>query len=150
MTIGPRLAGGLAATLLLLAHAAPVQADAAAGAPASGGANANAGAAYTVRLHDLERKVNELKEHVFRSKARLNLLKETVLHGVIAGSRSASRECGSPSANRFAGGGVSWVRPTALAHDSVSGSKADSSRTIANWSATGCPFFRAFGTIRSA
>ena len=48
-----------------------------------------ASAAYNVKLHDLERKVNELKEQVFRSKARLALLKETVLHGVIAGARSA-------------------------------------------------------------
>lgn len=45
-------------------------------------------APYTVRLHDLERRVNELKEEIFRSKARLNLLKETVLHGVIAGARA--------------------------------------------------------------
>ena len=45
--------------------------------------------AYNVKLHDMERKVNELKEQVFRSKARLNLLKESVLHGVIAGARSA-------------------------------------------------------------
>ena len=44
--------------------------------------------AYSVRLRDLERRVNELKEQVFRSKARLNLLKETVLHGVIAGARA--------------------------------------------------------------
>jgi len=42
----------------------------------------------TVRLRDLERRVDELKEQVFRSKARLNLLKETVLHGVIAGARA--------------------------------------------------------------
>ncbi len=48
-----------------------------------------ASAAYNVKVRDLERKVNELKEQVFRSKARLNLLKETVLHGVIAGARSA-------------------------------------------------------------
>jgi hypothetical protein len=48
-----------------------------------------AAAAYNVKVRDLERKVNELKEQVFRSKARLNLLKETVLHGVIAGARSA-------------------------------------------------------------
>ena len=41
-----------------------------------------------MRLTDLERRVNELKEQVFRSKARLNLLKETVLHGVIAGARA--------------------------------------------------------------
>ncbi len=32
--------------------------------------------------------MNELKEQIFRSKARLNLLKETVLHGVIAGARA--------------------------------------------------------------
>jgi hypothetical protein len=48
-----------------------------------------AAAAYNVKLRDLECKVTELKEQVFRSKARLNLLKETVLHGVIAGARSA-------------------------------------------------------------
>jgi hypothetical protein len=51
-------------------------------------AAAGAGGSYTVRLHDLERRVNELKEQIFRSKARLNLLKETVLHGVIAGARA--------------------------------------------------------------
>lgn len=44
-----------------------------------------------VRLTVLERRVNELKERIFRSKARLNLLKETVLHGVIAGSRAVIR-----------------------------------------------------------
>jgi hypothetical protein len=49
---------------------------------------AAANGSYTVRLHDLERRVNELKEQIFRSKARLNLLKETVLHGVIAGARA--------------------------------------------------------------
>jgi hypothetical protein len=51
-------------------------------------ASASSSGSYTVRLHDLERRVNELKEQIFRSKARLNLLKETVLHGVIAGARS--------------------------------------------------------------
>lgn len=49
---------------------------------------ASSSGSYTVRLHDLERRVNELKEQIFRSKARLNLLKETVLHGVIAGARA--------------------------------------------------------------
>lgn len=77
--------------------AAPTPKDAAPAAPAPGapgdGAAPGAGAtspegAYTVRLHDLEQRVNDLKEQIFRSKARLNLLKETVLHGVIAGSRS--------------------------------------------------------------
>jgi hypothetical protein len=43
---------------------------------------------YQVQLRGLEQRVNELKERIFRSKARLNLLKETVLHGVIAGSRA--------------------------------------------------------------
>jgi hypothetical protein len=51
-------------------------------------AQTNANGSYTIRLHDLERRVNELKEQIFRSKARLNLLKETVLHGVIAGARA--------------------------------------------------------------
>jgi hypothetical protein len=46
------------------------------------------GGSYQVQLRGLEQRVNELKERIFRSKARLNLLKETVLHGVIAGSRA--------------------------------------------------------------
>ena len=41
-----------------------------------------------IKLKALEQRVNELKERIFRSKARLNLLKETVLHGQIAGSRA--------------------------------------------------------------
>src|SRR5262245_39147686 len=56
-----------------------------AGAPpadAAGGAAAGADGAYTVRLRSLEKNVNELKEQIFRTKARLNLLKETVLGGV--------------------------------------------------------------------
>jgi hypothetical protein len=43
---------------------------------------------YSVRLRELEQRVDELKEQIFRSKARLNLLRETVLHGVIGGARS--------------------------------------------------------------
>ena len=64
--------------------APPAPSDPATAATATTDANGS----YTVRLHDLERRVNELKEQIFRSKARLNLLKETVLHGVIAGSRA--------------------------------------------------------------
>jgi hypothetical protein len=56
-------------------------------APAQGGAGADQGA-YTVRLRSLEKNVNELKEQIFRTKARLNLLKETVLGGVIGASRA--------------------------------------------------------------
>jgi hypothetical protein len=57
------------------------------GGDQSGAAEPTTGS-YQVQLKGLESRVNELKERIFRSKARLNLLKETVLHGVIAGSRS--------------------------------------------------------------
>ncbi|MBX3249908.1 MAG: hypothetical protein KF901_22210 [Myxococcales bacterium] len=43
---------------------------------------------YAVRLRDLEQRINELKEQIFRSKARLSLLAETVLHGVVAGAQA--------------------------------------------------------------
>lgn len=43
---------------------------------------------YGVRLRDLEHRINELKEQIFRSKARLSLLAETVLQGVVAGSQA--------------------------------------------------------------
>jgi hypothetical protein len=75
------------------AAAAPAAAPAApapGAAPAgpSGNPLASQGGPNATRLRDLERHVNELKEQIFRSKARLNLLKETVLHGVIAGARA--------------------------------------------------------------
>jgi hypothetical protein len=43
---------------------------------------------YAVRLRDLEQRINELKEQIFRSKARLALLAESVLQGVVAGSQA--------------------------------------------------------------
>jgi hypothetical protein len=49
------------------------------------------GGGHTVRLRALERSVNELKEQVFRTKARLNQLKETVLGGVLGASRGVIR-----------------------------------------------------------
>jgi hypothetical protein len=52
----------------------------ASGSPTDGG--------YTVRLRSLEKNVNELKEQIFRTKARLNLLKETVLGGTLGASRA--------------------------------------------------------------
>ena len=75
------------------AAAAPPSAGPAAGAPAADAAGAPAAGggdsgAYTVRLRGLEKNVNELKEQIFRTKARLNLLKETVLGGVIGASRA--------------------------------------------------------------
>ena len=56
--------------------------------PAPGDASTPDSGAYTVRLRSLEKNVNELKEQIFRTKARLNLLKETVLGGVIGASRA--------------------------------------------------------------
>lgn len=55
----------------------------------SGGAAANLDDSdYAVRLRGLEEQVNDLKERVFRSKARLILLRETVLNGVISGAKA--------------------------------------------------------------
>jgi hypothetical protein len=74
------------------AAALPAEAPAGAdpGAAAAPGATSDA-AGYTVRLRHLERSVSELKEQVFRTKARLQLLKETVLGGVIGASRAVIR-----------------------------------------------------------
>jgi hypothetical protein len=41
-----------------------------------------------LKLRELEERVGDLKERIFRSKARLLLLRETVLSGVIAGSKA--------------------------------------------------------------
>ncbi len=68
--------------------AAPAPAEA---APAPAPAGSAESGAYTIRLRSLERNVNDLKEQVFRVKARLNLLKETVLGGVIGASRCVIR-----------------------------------------------------------
>ena len=69
------------------AHPGAPPADAAGAPAAAAGGGADSGA-YTVRLRALEKNVNELKEQIFRTKARLNLLKETVLGGVIGASRA--------------------------------------------------------------
>jgi hypothetical protein len=69
---------------------APAPAGGPAGAAAAGSGSGDSGA-YTVRLRSLEKNVNELKEQIFRTKARINLLKETVLGGVIGASRAIIR-----------------------------------------------------------
>jgi hypothetical protein len=85
--------------------AAPATAGAPAAAPASatpGGGAAPAagtglatgttgtmdGATYSVRLRDLEQRINELKEQIRRSHTRLALLSESILSGITAASRA--------------------------------------------------------------
>jgi len=41
-----------------------------------------------IRMRGLEERVNTLKEKIFRSKARLMLLRETVLNGALAGAKA--------------------------------------------------------------
>jgi hypothetical protein len=78
----------------LPAAEAPPAAGAASATPAAAAPTAPAepetvdAGTYSVRLRDLEQRVNELKEQIFRSKARLSLLAETVLQGVVAGSHA--------------------------------------------------------------
>jgi len=70
--------------------APPVAATSTAGATTNSAEKVEVDAAtYAVRLRDLEQRINELKEQIFRSKARLSLLAETVLQGVVAGSQTA-------------------------------------------------------------
>ena len=58
--------------------------------PAVAGDDAGAltGEQYVVRLRNLEQRINELKEEIFRSKARLSLLAESVLQNAVGGSRA--------------------------------------------------------------
>jgi hypothetical protein len=83
---------------------------------------------YSVRLRDLETRINVLQEQIFRSKARLNLLKETVLHGVIAGSRAVvtfKNEMGSAFKLTRAVFAVDGVQVKALADESGKLNEAD-------------------------
>jgi hypothetical protein len=93
--VGGSSAAGAAATTSAPANAAPSTSGAPPVPPEGGAAPAAGGGAdpgaYTVRLRSLEKNVNELKEQIFRTKARLNLLKETVLGGVIGASRAVIR-----------------------------------------------------------
>ena len=87
--LGLSLAMGLSAPSSQAADAAGarISAPAPAESAAAAGAAPGDGSASAVRLKALERSVNDLKEQVFRTRARLNLLKETVLGGVIGASR---------------------------------------------------------------
>ena len=57
-------------------------------APAASADAGITGEQYVVRLRDLEQRINELKEEIFRSKARLSLLAESVLQNVVGGARA--------------------------------------------------------------
>ncbi|MBC7795213.1 MAG: dihydrolipoamide acetyltransferase [Clostridia bacterium] len=46
------------------------------------------GETYNMRLRNIEERVNDLKEKVFQSKARLIQLQEVVLHGAISGAKA--------------------------------------------------------------
>ncbi|MGC6416624.1 MAG: dihydrolipoamide acetyltransferase [Bradymonadia bacterium] len=51
-------------------------------------ASANADKAYESKLNDLQGRVNELKEKIFRTKTRLAILKESILSTSIAGAEA--------------------------------------------------------------
>jgi len=68
------------------APAAPKPAAAGTDVPADGNA-ARQSEIYGDRIDGLQVEVDDLKDRIFRSKARLALLRETVLKGVMAGSR---------------------------------------------------------------
>ena len=68
-------------------EAAPAPAAAAPGVDVQPESDEDLSAVYNRKLHGIEERVNGLKEDVFRSKARLLLLRETVLHGMVSGAR---------------------------------------------------------------
>lgn len=85
---------GVAVAATARAQDAPVTQSKAEESTARGGAARSAApptvdaGTYAVRLRDLEQRINELKEQIFRSKARLSLLAETVLEGVVGGGQA--------------------------------------------------------------
>lgn len=90
----PAVTGSSAgATSASPALAAPGGAEAAAAAGSEMAAPAapegeDLGVVYNRKLKGIEERVNSLKEKVFRSKSRLLLLRETVLHGVVSGAKA--------------------------------------------------------------
>ncbi len=55
---------------------------------ATGATGSMDGATYSVRLRDLEQRINELKEAIRRSHTRLALLSESILSGITAAARA--------------------------------------------------------------
>jgi hypothetical protein len=60
-------------------------------AAAAGGDAPMDGATYTVRLRDLQQRIDQLKEQIRRSHTRLSLLSDTILSGGSSGSRATIR-----------------------------------------------------------
>ena len=58
------------------------------GTMATGAPTTMDGATYSVRLRDLEQRINELKEAIRRSHTRLALLSESILSGITAAARA--------------------------------------------------------------
>jgi hypothetical protein len=79
-----------APTMAAPATPTPTASGSAAAAPAASMATSSGmdGATYSVRLRDLEQRIDELKEQIRRSHTRLSLLSDTILGGGVAGSRA--------------------------------------------------------------
>lgn len=92
---GTKPAAAAASASAPAASAAPAASSAAApssAAPASTLATGSTGtmdqATYSVRLRDLEQRINELKEQIRRSHTRLALLSESILSGITAAAKA--------------------------------------------------------------
>ena len=68
--------------------AAPAQPGAMGAEGGQAPAGEAAGGQYNLKLREIEERVNELKEKIFQSKARLIQLQEVVLHGTISGAKA--------------------------------------------------------------
>ncbi len=91
VVLGTAVLFAMPSAVVLAQGASAVPPAAPLAAPAASSAGSADSGGYNVRLKALERNVNELKEQVFRTKARLNLLKETVLGVHIGASRGIIR-----------------------------------------------------------
>jgi hypothetical protein len=104
ISLGCTLTGVAAGFCLFLAG--PLYAQEAVDGPGTGGASTGTAAMagggtstgrsssdvnYELRLRELEDRMNELKEDIFRSKSRLFLLRETILRNEVGGSRAVIR-----------------------------------------------------------
>ncbi len=87
-TEAPNSAAAASATAVTSAPPVSTVATAPVGTMGAAVAAAIDGQTYTVRLRDLEQRVDELKEQIRRSHTRLSLLSETILSTSVQGSRA--------------------------------------------------------------